>query len=131
MSPPCPAHALMIQGLTPGPLLFQEHGATVNGIFASPNFYSVSIAVVVRASPLRILGKRSSSCLPRSSCPSCSRCAAAVCANKQLHIRHRRNGRLRAAWRYLMLKAGFPAARHASPLGPLASNFRRALSSPR
>ena len=48
--------ALMIQGLTPGPLLFQEHGATVNGIFAS-FFVSNILILVVGLIAVRILGK--------------------------------------------------------------------------
>lgn len=65
--------ALMIQGLTPGPLLFQEHGATVNGIFAS--FFVSNILILVVGSSPCASSARSSSCLRRSSCPSCSRCA--------------------------------------------------------
>ena len=66
--------ALMIQGLTPGPLLFQEHGATVNGIFAS-FFVSNILILVVGLIAVRILGKGRPRAYGDPSCPSCSRCA--------------------------------------------------------
>ena len=48
--------ALMIQGLTPGPLLFEDHGSTVSGIFAS-FFISNFLILVVGYVAVRILGK--------------------------------------------------------------------------
>ena len=89
--------ALMIEGLTPGPLLFQEHGATVNGIFAS-FFVSNILILVVGLIAVRILGKV---VLVPTGDPHVRRAHAVrhrQFCGQQLHVRHRRNGRLRAAW---------------------------------
>ena len=121
--------ALMIQGLTPGPLLFQEHGATVNGIFAS-FFVSNILILVVGLIAVRILGKVV--LVPTAILMSVvlTLCAIGSFAanNSTFDIG------VMAAFGllgYLMLKAGFPQPPMllAMILGPLAeSNFRRALS---
>ena len=121
--------ALMIQGLTPGPLLFQEHGATVNGIFAS-FFVSNILILVVGLIAVRILGKVV--LVPTAILMSIvlTLCAIGSFAanNSTFDIG------VMAAFGllgYLMLKAGFPQPPMllAMILGPLAeSNFRRALS---
>ena len=121
--------ALMIQGLTPGPLLFQEHGATVNGIFAS-FFVSNILILVVGLIAVRILGKVV--LVPTAILISIvlTLCAIGSFAanNSTFDIG------VMAAFGllgYLMLKAGFPQPPMllAMILGPLAeSNFRRALS---
>ena len=119
--------ALMIQGLTPGPLLFQEHGATVNGIFAS-FFVSNILILVVGLIAVRILGKVV--LVPTAILMSIvlTLCAIGSFAanNSTFDIG------VMAAFGllgYLMLKAGFPQPPMllAMILGPLAeSNFRRA-----
>ncbi len=48
--------ALMIQGLTPGPMLFEDHGSTVAGIF-SAFFISNFLILVVGYVAIRFLGK--------------------------------------------------------------------------
>ena len=107
--------ALMIQGLTPGPLLFQEHGATVNGIFAS-FFVSNILILVVGLIAVRILGKV-------VLVPTAILMSVVLTlrhrqfCGQQLHVRHRRNGRLRAAW-LPDAQGGVPTAAHAARHDP-------------
>ena len=112
-----------------GALIFQEHGATVNGIFAS-FFVSNILILVVGLIAVRILGKVV--LVPTAILMSVvlTLCAIGSFAanNSTFDIG------VMAAFGllgYLMLKAGFPQPPMllAMILGPLAeSNFRRALS---
>ena len=116
----------MIQGLTPGPLLFQEHAATVNGIFAS-FFVSNILMLIVGLIAVRILGKVV--LVPTAILMSIvlTLCAIGSFAanNSTFDIG------VMAVFGLLMIKCDFPQPPLllAMILGPLAeSNFRRALS---
>lgn len=121
--------ALMIQGLSPGPLLFQEHSATVSGIFAS--FFIANILILLLGLlAVRVLGKIVHVPTPVLMSIVLTLCAVgSYAANNEAF-----DMGIMAAFGllgYLMLKSGFPQPPMllAMILGPLAeSNFRRTLS---
>lgn len=121
--------ALMIQGLSPGPLLFQNHGAIVSGIFAS--FFIANILIlVVGLIAVRILGKVV--LVPTAILMSI---VLTLCAVGSFAVNNSAfDMGVMAVFGligYLMLKTGFPQPPMllAMILGPLAeSNFRRTLS---
>lgn len=121
--------ALMVQGLTPGPLLFKDHTATVNGIFAA-FFISNILLLVIGLIAVRVLGKIVM--VPTAILMSIvlTLCAvgsyAANNATFDLFVMA-----IFGVVGYLMIKSGFPQPPMllAMILGPLAeSNFRRTLA---
>lgn len=121
--------ALMIQGLSPGPLLFQEHGTIVSGIFAA--FFIANILMLVLGLlAVRVLGKVVH--VPTGILMSIvlTLCAIGSYANNNAAF----DMGVMAVFGiigYLMLKADFPQPPMllAMILGPLAeSNFRRTLA---
>ena len=121
--------ALMIQGLVPGPLLFAEHGAIVNGVFAA-FFVSQVLMLVLGLIAIRVMGKIVNVPTPILLPIVLTLCAIGSYATNNTTF----DLWVMAAFGllgYLMLKAGFPQP----PLllgiilGPIAeSNFRRTLA---
>lgn len=121
--------ALMIQGLAPGPLLFQEHGATVSGIFGS--FFIANILILILGlAAVRVLGKVVHVPAPILMSIVLTLCAVGSYAANNAAF----DLGVMAVFGlvgYGMLKTGFPQPPMllAMILGPLAeSNFRRTLA---
>ncbi|MCC8193342.1 MAG: tripartite tricarboxylate transporter permease [Deltaproteobacteria bacterium] len=121
--------ALMIQGLTPGPLLFTKHAVTMYGVFAAL-FIANIFMLIFGLGAIRVAGK-----LVHVPNAILAPLVLSLCAVGSFAVHNSTfDIAVMAAFGilgYLMLKTGFPQAPLLLGLilGPLAeSNFRRALS---